>query len=346
MPSFHSRSPGTPTGLTEKTLKPYNPEKESAAAYQYRIRKQADALVKLGQPLGAGVLETLVEKSAFQETINDEAKGDRDTARKTLRRLFGLEILESDGTENHAIKIKVLEELLEDYGESPEVLRVMLETSEPDEFRTPQQQGRAASVEPSTPARGEMREVPSFPIHGTGADTPMVTGADAQTSFRLMMLEEKLRQSQAENAAYKLKAAAELSSPSAAQFGQMLETQNKLLEQMSSKKHSHSSTIKVEPKVQWPRLGDDNAGGRDVEEFYEKFEDICGLANNGTGMLDKEMLVALKSCLHGSRKQIYENVMKANLPEKDDQWAGMVYQSIKDRLLRFLETPLERQLRV
>ena len=71
VPSFHSRSPGTPTGLTERTLKAYNPEKENLIAYQERIRRQANALVKLGQPLGAGVLETLLEKSAFQEMIYD-----------------------------------------------------------------------------------------------------------------------------------------------------------------------------------------------------------------------------------------------------------------------------------
>ena len=37
------------------------------------------------------------------------------------------------------------------------------------------------------------------------------------------------------------------------------------------------STIKVEPKFRWPSLGDENTGGKDVELFYEKFEEIVKL---------------------------------------------------------------------
>lgn len=33
-------------------------------------------------------------------------------------------------------------------------------------------------------------------------------------------------------------------------------------------------------------------------------------ANNGNGMPDKEMLIALKQCISGSRLMIYENVMR------------------------------------
>ena len=84
-----------------------------------------------------------------------------------------------------------------------------------------------------------------------------------------------------------------------------------------------------------------------MEEFYEAFEDICGLANNGTGMPDKEMLVALKSCLSGSRKTIYENVVRAMKVQMcTDEGPGEVYRTTKKRLLRFLETSIEKQLRV
>ena len=88
-----------------------------------------------------------------------------------------------------------------------------------------------------------------------------------------------------------------------------MEAQTKALVEGLGQK-GKSSTIRVEPRVTWPKLGDDGAGGREVEEFYEKLEEIYGLANNGKGMSPKEMLVALKSCLTGSRKKIYENMMK------------------------------------
>ena len=80
-----------------------------------------------------------------------------------------------------------------------------------------------------------------------------------------------------------------------AQLTEILDKQTQLLERALDKPRVASSTIKVEPKVFWPKLGDDGPGGKEVEEFYEKFEEICSLANDGTGMSDKEMLVALKT---------------------------------------------------
>ena len=86
-------------------------------------------------------------------------------------------------------------------------------------------------------------------------------------------------------------------------FAQVVTKQTELLERVLDKPKSHASTIKVEPRVQWPKLGDDGPGGKEVEEFYESFEGICGLANSGTGMSDKEMLVALRSCLASASTQ-------------------------------------------
>ena len=96
--------------------------------------------------------------------------------------------------------------------------------------------------------------------------------------------------------------------------------------------HNRTSTIKVEPRVTWPKLGDDGPGGKEVEEFYERFEEICNLANNGQGMADKEMLVTLKNCLSGSRKQIYDNIIKMHRPSKlmeTDDGPGKMYDEIK-----------------
>ena len=72
-------------------------------------------------------------------------------------------------------------------------------------------------------------------------------------------------------------------------FAQVVTKQTELLERVLDRPKSQGSTIKVEPRVYWPKLGDDGPGGKEVEEFYESFEGICGLANNGTGMSDKEM---------------------------------------------------------
>ena len=127
---------------------------------------------------------------------------------------------------------------------------------------------------------------------------------------------------------------------------EVLGNQNKMLEQLAKPRQANS-TIRVEPKVHWPHFGDGGPGGNEVEEFYEKFEDICGLANNGQGMADKEMLVALKSCLHGSRRMIFDNIYKQNKTKLDSpEGPGDVYKEVKARHFRFIETATEKQLRV
>ena len=90
-----------------------------------------------------------------------------------------------------------------------------------------------------------------------------------------------------------------------------LEKQTEALQNtISQRGDSRGSTIRVEPKVTWPHLGDESTGGKEAEEFFERLEDIMSLANNARGLSHKERLVALKSCLHGSRRTIYDNIIK------------------------------------
>ena len=87
---------------------------------------------------------------------------------------------------------------------------------------------------------------------------------------------------------------------------------DKLSEKGDNQTRKRHSTIRVEPKIQWPHLGDDGYGGREVQDFYEKFEEFCNLANDGEGLADREMLIALKNCLKQSRRKIYDNVVRAH----------------------------------
>ena len=57
-------------------------------------------------------------------------------------------------------------------------------------------------------------------------------------------------------------------------FAQVVTKQTELLERVLDKPKSHASTIKVEPRVQWPKLGDDGPGGKEVEEFYESLRNM------------------------------------------------------------------------
>ena len=131
----------------------------------------------------------------------------------------------------------------------------------------------------------------------------------------------------------------------------VMERQCIMLERLNAEKRPAPgqlrSTIRVEPRVSWPRLGDDGLGGKEVEEFYERLEEIFGLANNGQGMSAPEKLVAMKGCLHGSRRAIYENIFK-KCKGSDGliEDADAVYKLIKLRLLRFCETAMGKQLRI
>ena len=77
----------------------------------------------------------------------------------------------------------------------------------------------------------------------------------------------------------------------------LVSRQIELLSQVINMKNNPRSTIRVEPRINWPKLGDDNTGGKDVIDFYDRLEEIFGLANNGQGMSATERLVALKNCL-------------------------------------------------
>jgi hypothetical protein len=208
----------------------------------------------------------------------------------------------------------------------------------------PPHEGGSGVFPPHTPNK----RAEHFSAHN-GADTPRSQFSDQ--SVEVARLRDQLDQMKVEMAANK----AERLVPQAPviDIAAVLASQQELLAQAlvrdraDDKPRLQQSTIKVEPKVYWPKLGDDGPGGKEVEEFYEKFEEVCGLANNGVGMRDKEMLITLKTCLSGSRRQIYHNVWKAKKSLLDtDIGCGDIYRSIKARLYRFLETSTEQQLRI
>ena len=64
-------------------------------------------------------------------------------------------------------------------------------------------------------------------------------------------------------AAQKLHAAA--STPGETLMAEAISNQTELLKAVLNKPSVPRSTIRVEPKVYWPKLGDDGTGGREVE---------------------------------------------------------------------------------
>lgn len=173
---------------------------------------------------------------------------------------------------------------------------------------------------------------------------PPGAGPGSVKSQKVQDLEKKLKDTEIQLAAAHLekeKAAATVETTS---LTKVLAGQQKLIEHHTDKK---GFAIKAEPWVKWPTLGDESVGGRDVKDFYDRFEEIVGLANNGQGMDKNKMMSALKGCLYGSRRKVYDNIVKRykkadggpSMPEK-------AYEEVKDRLMRFLKGAMERQMRV
>ena len=110
---------------------------------------------------------------------------------------------------------------------------------------------------------------------------------------------------------------------------------------------NQSQVMSVKTDLQWPTLGDERSDSKDVSEFYDHFEDNCGLANSCKGMNYREMLLALRSRCRGSRLKTFTNLYKsayrAGEIEKDPE---KVYKRIKAKHLMFSESPEEREIRV
>ena len=109
------------------------------------------------------------------------------------------------------------------------------------------------------------------------------------------------------------------------------------------------STIRIQPHVAWPKLGDGSTEPTAAEDFFKRLENRCRLANNGKGMHKREMIVALQQSLSGSRATVFDNVIEERSADGDNTVEtdpGAVYEEIKRRLLRFRETATERELQV
>ena len=338
--SWSSRNPGTPGKLTREIIKSFQPQKETLEKYFDRIDRQAKALELLGEPLTAEMVPTLREKARFELRLHMEAKDDPERQTRLAKREYALEILEAQ-TEESQYKIWALEGLLGDRGIDAEQLKqkVLEGTfSAPTPVRPIFQRSSVPSPVPAADAGAQ-----HFAMDGN--DTPI--GVMSPRSREVEDLRGKLVMKDLELAAQKI-SSAHTPADNSEQMVQLLQTQTELMTKVLEKpKPVPRSTIRVEPKVFWPKLGDDGPGGQEVDNFYDKFEEICGLCNNGEGMPDREMMITLKSCLHGSRRKIYENMAKADrVLMLTDEGPGEVYQKIKKRLYRFLETATEKQLRV
>ena len=132
---------------------------------------------------------------------------------------------------------------------------------------------------------------------------------------------------------------------------QMMDNQNKVQKEQfeymasltkTSESKSKRSAIQIRPHVDFPKLGDHSKDPKAAEEFYEKLEELFRMMNDGDGMAQTERLFTVRGLLSGSRRLIYDNIMKTykktDMVEKQPE---MIYKEIKARLLQFTANPQE-----
>ena len=105
--------------------------------------------------------------------------------------------------------------------------------------------------------------------------------------------------------------------------------------------------FKVQPTFKWPVLGDEGPDAKEIKEFYDKYEQVCGLCNDGQGMNAADHLTTLESCLRGAKLKAYSLIVKKHrrmgtLTTDPDS----VFEEIRLRHMRFAETLVEKQMRV
>ena len=98
----------------------------------------------------------------------------------------------------------------------------------------------------------------------------------------------------------------------------------------------------MRPVVPWPILDEDD---QDVEEFFKEFEYTTGL---GDGMTQSELFVALRTCLSGTKRQMYDHVKSSRTEDGTIMLenGSLMYAEIKARLMRFTKTHEEKQTAV
>ena len=198
-----------------------------------------------------------------------------------------LEISEDDAVVEAGYTLTALESMLSDKGVDFVALRQRIAAGveeAPDQAQSGNLDAGSRTERSSTP-----------PLIGKARSYSMpLSPADDRDSPVVQDLSRRLQQAELKIASQELSAQQENT------FQPLADAIKTLCEKATApapEPEMRNSTIKVEPRVNWPSLGDNNTGGRDAEEFFKNLEEIFGLANNGKGMAGQEKIVALRQCL-------------------------------------------------
>ena len=309
----------------------YDPTAEDFGAYLMRMGRVINALNSLDAQIPAGMLEKVTRKAELVIELHAEfGELSRGRGVKFLRDKFVATVQDEklDATERE-LSVQAIGEIIERLGGRL--------SSGPDKlFSTPSddQKGAGAGQKGTGSAPSAKARVPER-SKGNG-------GSPMQARLAALEMElEALRQEKAGSDA------ASMASGQEQTLAAALEEQTKVLKEALAGRGKDTSITSVKTDLHWPTLGDERADSRDVSQFYEEFEDVCGLANSCRGMGHREMLLALRARCRGSRLKTYQNMYKAAWKAGEVlSDPGSVYEKIKAKHLMFSESREEREIRI
>ena len=368
--TFNSSRPENAASLKRKAIKDHDPSKMTFQEFEHRFVRILNALTIIGQPLDFEEEMAVRFKAEIYQELHDEGIQEDDEVRKYLKQRFAVMYTDvGEDAMTQDIQCSVLSDMLEVY----EV--------DVDELRTRLTAGKATTPTPtkvkeeSMPPVGSRvrRDPPSgaalfskeAPVPGEETAPPGLAGgssaghphqpvprreAEEAEGAQVERLEARIRELEASRSSPG-PGESSINDKLLTALQGSLDAQTAALEKMAPREREERTpgTIRVEPKVSWPSLGDHGLGnsGDETRKFFQSFEEIIGLANNGLGMNGKEKLIMLNNCLKDSKKTIFNNVEKVRRADKT--WENdpeSCYYEIRQKLMSFLETIEERRMRV
>ena len=304
----------------------YNPRKEGMEAFEARINRAAEGLQMLGIEVVDRQAEILLEANAIKEVYGVTGSLEPTVMVRTARDFFvGVSVDPAISDLERRNRAQGYASLIRTFGGKTSTDPTKL-------FSTPslsKEVGGGLAVSAGRPKPEESDRLRS-----------KVTALELE-------LEEMRRKMADGGEAESVAPSAMGSGGGKLELTEVLKEQTEVLKQAFSGNRGSTSITTVKTDLHWPTLSDDLTDVKDVAEFYEAFEDNCGLANNCQGMSKREMLVALRSRCRGSRLKTFQNIyrqeFKSGAVGSD---ADSVYEKIKSKHLLFSESVEEREIRV
>ena len=324
-----SSGQATPTGLRQVIEQEFDPARESKDQWQQKVLRGVAQLERLGHALKEEDIEKIIVKGSYAEEIGGkDLKGQV----QYLKAAFA-EVLLAEGTyeeSEYDARLAGLMEMLRARGTQPSSSMSRLFSSAVTGVRS--------SWEPS-PVKTE-----AAPKGAGVGPVNLATPPPEKAEVRALREEfDRLRQ----DMVTRTPGAGSQAESAEGALAQAINVQTEAIRAALRSKDQKHSVVKITPTFRWPILGDDGPDAKEVEEFYEKYEDLCRLANDGRGMNPTEHLTTLVSCLRGSKEKIYRLVYKKHrklgtVEEDPDK----VFEEIRNRHMKFVETPMEKQMRL